>query len=67
MASEALVVSQAIAYSKMRIKQGCRNDFGIGGGGKIYFFSITLFFQKDTILFISITVISNIDWAINIF
>ena len=38
--------------------QGRRNDFGMGGGGNV-FFLITLF-QKDTILFISISVISNI-------
>ena len=51
------------------IYQGRRNDFGIGGAKKILqnFFLITLFFQKDTILFISISVISNIHWAINIF
>ena len=58
--------------------QGRRNDFGMGGGGgggggggqkKILrntFFNHT-FFQKDTILFISISVISNIHWAITIF
>ena len=44
--------------------QGRRNDFWIGGAKKFlrrakFFFNHT-FFQKDTILFISISVISNI-------
>ena len=46
-------------------KQCRRNDFGIGGGGQknccaAKNFLITVFSQKDTILFISISVISNI-------
>ena len=49
-------------------KQCRRNDFWIGGGGKkivawqcrAKIFLITLFSQKDTIFFISISVISNI-------
>ena len=49
----------------MCILQGRRNDFWMGGGGKKIWNHT--FFQKDTILFISISVISNIHWAINIF
>ena len=40
--------------------QGCRNGFGIGGGGAKYFY-ITLTYKRDTILFISISVISKIN------
>ena len=41
--------------------QGRRNGFGIGGGrGKKRFFYITLIYKKDTILFISISVVSKI-------
>ena len=55
--------------------QGRRNGFGIGGGGggggqkKICakFFYITLTYKKDTILFISISVISKINRAISLF
>ena len=43
--------------------QGRRNGFGIGGAKKI----ITLTYKKDTILFISISVISKINGAISLF
>ena len=36
-------------------------------GGQTIFGGITLTYQKDTILYISTTVISNIQWAMGIF
>ena len=47
-------------HCHIRLQQGCRNVSGI------VFFLITLIFQKDTILYISVSVISNIRWAMSI-
>ena len=58
----------------LHIGQGRRNGFWIGGGQKKIarrsretFFYITLTYKKDTILFISISVISKINRAISLF
>ena len=60
----------------MPLIQGGGNGFGMGGGGggkkicaakprKIFY--ITLAYKKDTILFIIISVVSKIHWAISLF
>ena len=51
--------------------QGRRNVFVIGGGSKTIFsrkyFGIALTYQKDTILYIGISVISNIHTHMSLF
>ena len=44
-------------------EQGRRSGFGMGGGGGKKIGGITLTYKKDTILYMSISVISKINWA----
>ena len=64
----------SIGLHKGKIVVACKavgTILGLGGKkqkkNSAKFFLITLFFQKDTIFIISISVISNIHLAINIF